>query len=237
MGSRHRFLVPNWVEQAERIQLPAPEAHHARVVRLAESEEIEVFDGRGKSCVARFAPPNRATIIEQLPDHLREPSVLVTLTIPPLKKDRFEWMIEKSTELGVARFLVFEAERTVANPSDRKRQRWEQTAIAATKQCGRTVVPEIAQADSLEAALAQDYDLRILLNESEQEKTLGQLLVGTESNIQLIIGPEGSLTDNELTQATNAGAKPASLGPRILRAETAAITAVATAMSTHPRSS
>ncbi len=228
--SRHRFLVANWTDQSDGIALPDDEAHHARVLRLRDGEEIEIFDGRGASCIAKFEGATTVSVRQHLPTNFREAQVDVTLAVPALKKDRFEWLIEKATEVGVRRIIVFQAQRSVAKPSARRRERWAQTAVSATKQSGRTIVPDIEEAKDLSTALARDQAERILLHESGEYPPLAQVLATATGSVLLAIGPEGGFSDEEVAAALEQPVTVASLGTRILRAETAAITAVALAI-------
>jgi 16S rRNA (uracil1498-N3)-methyltransferase len=237
----HRFLVPDWTgQQHDTIYLPEEERHHARVVRLRDGEEIEIFDGSGASCRAVFETPNegeaRARMIERLPDRHRESARSVTLAIAPLKKDRLEWIVEKATELGVARIVTFDCERGVAKPSDGRRQRWQPIAVAAAKQCGRTVVPMIDEVAELGDVLAEPADLCILCDTSGSPAPLADVLAGAadDAAILLLIGPEGGFGNRELQLARAAGARFAGLGARTLRAETAALAALAVVGNREP---
>lgn len=233
----HRFLVPDWTgQQHDAIYLPEEERHHARVLRLRDGEEIEIFDGRGASCRARFEVPKdekagevRARRVEVLPVRHREAAVAITLAIAPLKKDNLEWVVEKATELGVARIVTFDCERGVAKPSDNRRERWQQIAIGAAKQCGRTVVPQLDEVTDVADVLHAPADLRILFDTSGAPPPLGAVLAEAAgaASILLLVGPEGGFGNRELQLARAAGARFASLGARTLRAETAAISALA----------
>lgn len=230
----HRFLVPDWTQQPDGfIALSAEEGHHARVVRLHNGEDVEIFDGRGASCRARFEPgpagPARVRIVERLPDRFREPRLLVSLAVAALKKDRFDWLVEKATELGVARITAFSAERAVAEPSARRRERWQQIAAGAAKQCGRSVVPVVDEAEDLAAVILRRPGAAALLHESGPHAPLAQVLAADAADVLLMIGPEGGFTNAELQQARAARIPIASLGERTLRAETAAIAALAIA--------
>ncbi len=234
----YRFLVPRWTEYADgEIALPEDELHHARVVRLRDGEDIEIFDGGGVSCRARFALPEGAEpvarLVERLPDRHRESAVAVTLAVAPLKKDRFEWLVEKATELGVARVAVFDAERGVANPSTKRRDRWQQIASGAAKQCGRTVLPEIDEVGGFQQMLAIESDHRIICDPSSPHLPLHRVLSANPEakSVLLIVGPEGGFANKELQLARAAHASFASLGERVLRAETAAIAALSGAES------
>jgi len=229
-GSRHRFLVPDWLQQGTRVALPESEVHHARVARIRDHEEVEIFDGRGHSSVACFAVDGIARLTERLPDRHRESATQLTLAVAPLKKDRFDWLIEKVTEIGVAGIVVFAAERVVARPSQRRRHRWQQIAAAAAKQCGRSIVPTVTEATGLAHALAGDTRDRFVLHESGEHAPLAAALAEHAADVIIAIGPEGGFTDSEIEQATRSGATIAALGTRVLRAETAAVAGAALAL-------
>jgi 16S rRNA (uracil1498-N3)-methyltransferase len=154
-----------------------------------------------------------------------------------------EWAIEKATELGIARVTPILARRTekhLAQSSAKRAERWRRIALEASKQSRRTDIPEIADPIVLKAALEQEKSpTRILLSETEQTTTLAAALETSDANSPSIqtthaiaIGPEGGWTPEEMLLFTQHQWQPVTLGPRILRAETAAIAAIAIA-STH----
>jgi 16S rRNA (uracil1498-N3)-methyltransferase len=156
-----------------------------------------------------------------------------------------EWAIEKSTELGIARITPILARRTekhLAQSSARRVERWRRIALEASKQSRRTDIPEIADPIALKSALNQEKSpTRILLSETEQQTTLAAALeaslqaTASEAVSQIVaiaIGPEGGWTPEEMSLFTQHAWQPVTLGPRILRAETAAIAAIAIA-ATH----
>jgi 16S rRNA (uracil1498-N3)-methyltransferase len=155
----------------------------------------------------------------------------VHLLMAVFKFDHMEWGIEKATELGVARITPVLARRTekhLALASAKRVDRWRRIALEAAKQSRRTDVPVVDDPATLKAALGTvDAGTKLLLAETEQENTLRAALeVGAES-VALAIGPEGGWTVEEMTLFSESGWKHVTLGPRILRAETAAIAALA----------
>jgi len=161
--------------------------------------------------------------------------VPVSLLLAVFKFDRMEWAIEKCTELGVARIIPVLARRTdshLAAAAAKRVERWRRIAIQASEQSRRAATPEISQPLKLRDALSPE-GTRILLAESEERTTLKGALAGGsgDSQITLAIGPEGGWTDDELAAFESSGWIPASLGPTILRAETAAIAATAITVS------
>jgi len=160
----------------------------------------------------------------------------VTLLLAVFKFDRMEWAIEKCTELGVSRIVPVIARRTdahLASSSLKRTERWRRIAFQAAEQSRRTTPPEIAAPLKLQEALRLTGDLRIVLAESEPETQLRDVLASHPSAEETIlaIGPEGGWAEDELQLFQKAGWISASLGPTILRAETAAIAATAITIS------
>jgi len=166
----------------------------------------------------------------------------ISLLLAVFKFDRMEWAIEKATELGVAAIYPVIARRTekrFAEAATKRGHRWQRIALQAAEQSRRAELPSIAEPVPLLQALSLEGDLRIVLSEREGCLTLpDSLSSGFGRSLILAIGPEGGWTDDELADFTEAGWKPASLGTAILRAETAAVAAIAiciAASQTHPR--
>ena len=158
----------------------------------------------------------------------------VTLLLAVFKFDRMEWAIEKCTELGVARIVPVIARRTdahLAAASAKRADRWRRLALQASEQSRRATPPEITAALKLKEATSLPGALRIVLAESENQTQLRDLLSSAEGEILLAVGPEGGWTEDELQLFQAGGWVPASLGPTILRAETAAIAATAIVIS------
>lgn len=159
----------------------------------------------------------------------------VTLLVAIFKFDRFEWAIEKATELGVARIVPVIARRTdahLAQAAAKRVDRWRRIAHEASQQSRRVHVPEIVDPVKLKDAINVEARLKILLAESEDDRTLRSILEHEHANtIALATGPEGGWADNESQLFRDAGWLPASLGPTILRAETAVIAGLAVLQS------
>lgn len=231
--SHPRFFVAQPAEPGERVALDSEESKHARVRRVSTGEVVEVFDGHGWSARARFEPTTRHSasvrITEILPPMHRESPLDLTLAIGVLKSDRFDWMVEKTTELGVTTIRPFESTHSLARPSTAKQKRWQQIALGAVKQCGRTIPPKIHPPATWEEILADEAPLRLLCSEHEEVEPLPELArrIEAPNSVTVVVGPEGGLHEDEIRSALTAGYRAVSLGERILRAETAAITAVA----------
>lgn len=231
--SHPRFFVPHCAEPGQRVELDREESKHARVRRIAVGEVVEVLDGQGWSARATFerATPKAAIVLvtETLPPKHRESPLDLTLAIGVLKSDRFEWALEKTTELGVTRIRPFESTHSLARPSAARLKRWQQIALSAVKQCGRTVPPLIDPPVGLAEILADPTPVRLLCAEQGNATSIRDLArrIETPTALTVIVGPEGGLHPNEVESALAAGYQPVNLGERILRAETAAVTAVA----------
>lgn len=209
--------------------------------RVSAGEVVEVLDGRGWSALASFEPsanrPALVRITETLPPMHRESSVDLTLAIGVLKSDRFEWVVEKTTELGVKTIRPFESTHSVARPSAAKQRRWQQIALGAVKQCGRSVPPTIHSPSTFSEILTDRPSLRLLCSEHGSATPFSDFARRIEQpkTVTILVGPEGGLHEDEVRSALDAGYQAISLGERILRAETAAITAVALCEETFSR--
>jgi 16S rRNA (uracil1498-N3)-methyltransferase len=219
------------------MDLPLEEsAHLLRVMRLRPGNTLRAF-GASREFEATLVRADRkvATIrIDREVPAIPPAVVRLTAAVPWLKGDRNEWLLQKLTELGVARVILFNATREVMHGGERKLGRMQRVALEACKQCGRADVPEICTADSLEAALSAREPLQdnILLHEQCSEPRLSHLLTQRNPTTPLLVatGPEGGFSPEEV-EAARAIATLASLGRRVLRAETAPIVAASLAMS------
>lgn len=213
--------------------------HLARVLRARVGQEFDIATGpavrRGR-VVSLTEDRVEFELGEEIP---AASGVNLTLLLSIFKFDRFEWAIEKCTELGVSSIVPVIAQRTdahLAAASAKRVERWQRIALQATEQSRRAGPPEIAESLKFAAAIKIAASLRIVLSESEQESALrdvvGRAVVGREDgDVVLAIGPEGGWSDAELTLFQQEGWAFASLGPTILRAETAAIAATAICIS------
>ncbi len=210
--------------------------HLVRVLRARMGQEFDIATGavvrRG-----RIVTVADGRVEFELGEEVPAPSVAqVTLLIAIFKFDRMEWAIEKCTELGVSRITPVIARRTdahLAAASVKRAERWRRIALQAAEQSRRAGPPEIAAPSKLQEVVSLNAgDLRIVLAESEQENLLRNVLAShAGGEIVLAIGPEGGWAEDELQRFLQEGWIAASLGPTILRAETAAIAAAAVTMS------
>jgi len=221
------------MEGSTRITLPPDEAHHLKhVLRLGVGAEVAVFDGRGREWAARAISLGKARdvtveLLEEIAP-VAEPPVRVTLGIGVLKGDQMDAVVRDVTALGVAEIVPVASEH-VSVPSRAWRSgaasaRWQRIAVAAAKQCGRAVVPELKPVARLPALLEQaDVDARLMSVEpkvaASRELALGSL--NRPSTALALVGPEGGWANGELDLAVRRGVTLVHLGPRTLRAETA----------------
>lgn len=208
--------------------------HLIRVLRARVGQEFDIATGAlvRRGCIVSIAPTRvEFELGEAVP--ARSP-VNVTLLLAVFKFDRMEWAIEKCTELGVARIVPVVARRTdahLAAASAKRADRWHRLARQASEQSCRATPPEIAAAVKLKVATSLPGARRIVLAESENQTQLRDVVSSAEREILLAVGPEGGWTEDELQLFQSAGWMSASLGPTILRAETAAIAATAIVIS------
>jgi len=231
--TRRRWIADR-VEGHHAFLLGANAHHLFRVLRAQPGQQFDI----AANGVVRLGTIMHATANE-IQFHLGEevpgevlPEVAVYLSI--FKFDRLEWAIEKLTELGVSRIIPLLAERSaqhLAKAAEARVERWRKIAKESAQQARRIAPPEIAVPLRVPAMLKAEAECRIILSEVENAVSLKSSLSGARPPIALALGPEGGWTPEELESFTSAGWKSASLGATILRAETAAIAAVAVVMA------
>lgn len=207
-------------------------AHLARVLRARVGQKCDISLG---DCLRRgtITSVTENRIEFSLGEQLTSAYVAsITLYLAVFKFDRFEWAVEKCTELGVARIIPVIARRTeshLASSAAKRLERWRRIALESAQQSRRLSPPEIADPVKLNAVLESAPSRRIVLAENEQQVLLTELLSNHDgpNTASLAVGPEGGWTEEELALFDSAGWSRASLGPTILRAETAAIAATA----------
>jgi len=228
-----RFHVPETAPGA-RLELPDHSAHHAReVLRLRAGALVHVFDGRGTEFAATLDSVTRQGVFLRVQHEVAarpESPLRIELALSPLKGDRMELAIQKATELGVTAVHPVVCARTdaVARPALKgsRQERWEKVASGAAEQCGRAVVPEVMPTVELKHLLARPFDGRKLqFSEAQGAPPLDRGAARTGAVLALV-GPAGGWEPHEAERIREAGFEATGLGPRILRAETAAIAAV-----------
>ena len=213
-----------------RASLVGTQAEHlARVLRARIGQEFDIAaEGRVRRGRIISVTPEKVEfeLGEELPAAVLPD---ITLLLAIFKFDRMEWAIEKATELGVARIVPLIAKRTdshLASAAAKRVERWRRIAREAAQQSRRASPPELAAPAGLQEALAPPADRRVVLSEAEEQVSLKQAISGLKGTLALAVGPEGGWTGGEEQAFREKGWIAVSLGPTILRAETAAIAAV-----------
>ncbi len=218
------------------LEILEDEAHHmTKVLRLKEGTKVGLFDGKGSKAEGIIRQINANKVVIELCNKRvsnTEPSVEVTLYQSLPKKDKFELIIQKATELGVTSIVPIITKRTIVNiegeKAKKRLERWEKIAQEACKQSKRGLIPSICEPQSFSDIIDTINDKLILFPyEGENYKGIKQVLQEKRSQevfkIGIFIGPEGGWEKDEVAMAESKGAIPVSLGPRILRTETASI--------------
>lgn len=232
-----RLLVDPELLRPGLVELDGPQAHYLRnVLRVRSGTMVTLFDGAGFEAEARVCVIGRARIQLEVGTPKRAetmPRLVVSLVVGLSKGDKLDLVVEKATELGVGAILPALSERAVVRlegeRAERRRQRWLRIAEAAAAQSRRAEIPRIAPVRSLREQLgAAEGASRLLFWEGARGgEGLSGIARPSALSVAVAVGPEGGFTATEVQAATELGYLPLSLGPRVLRAETAAIAAVA----------
>ncbi|HEY3055521.1 MAG TPA: RsmE family RNA methyltransferase [Thermoanaerobaculia bacterium] len=220
---KHRLFVESI---APSMEITGDEFHHAvRVVRIRQGEEVEVFDGRGHDARGRVVEVGREALRIDVDNEIesRESPLRVTLAAAIIQLDKFELVLQKATELGVASIVPLLTDRIEvrAERYRGKSERWAKIVLEAVKQSGRSVVPRVDEPTRFDDAV-QKSGLRFFFDAGAEADDLPE----RADEVTLLIGPEGGWTEREIALARESRCVFQRLGPRRLRAETAAICAL-----------
>lgn len=236
----HRFYIPPPDWNPDALALRGAEAHHARdVLRLKTGARVALFDGRGHEITAEITETKRGHISLRKLHEARTPPLPCRITLAQAipKGKNMELIVQKAVEIGAAEIVPLVSERTVvqleANEARQKQEKWRSIAIEAAKQCGQNWLPEVQlpqkPRDFFEASSTQ-LDLRLIGSLQSDARHLKTVIGDYEReqgqpprNVLVCVGPEGDFTPAELALARSHGCQPITLGPIILRVETAAI--------------
>jgi 16S rRNA (uracil1498-N3)-methyltransferase len=232
-----RFFIPTGQFQEQTVTLTGADAHHlCKVLRARTGDEIIVLNGKGREFQARItviAADMVTAEITGIIERNTEPKLRIMLVQSLPKLDKFEFILEKNTELGVAVFQPLITERSLIKLDGKslpaKMERWRKIIQSAAEQSGRQILPEL-KAPLGWAAFRRQFPSGLILLpwEGEQTQSLKAVLERQAPGLEqttIIIGPEGGFSLYEVEQAQAAGAVPVTLGPRILRTETAGLVA------------
>ena len=238
----HRFFAAGAAEAGQQVALTAEEsAHAARVLRLTAGATVEITDSdSGSRFLAQLIDVHPECVTAQLLEAIpaNEPPVEIALFMGIPKSDKLDFVVQKATELGAARVIPVSMERSVAKidrkDAPKKAERLRRIAAEAVKQCGRARAPEILEAMDFVPAMQRFAACEVALMPWEDAR--GTRLKDVHAahpearEIAVWIGPEGGISAAEAERLTEAGAIAVTLGPRILRTETAAVASIACAM-------
>jgi 16S rRNA (uracil1498-N3)-methyltransferase len=237
--STNRFFISASDIKDDRVWLSPEQSHQIQhVLRLQPGDTIVVLDGSGTEYnvtltkVDRRETEGQVTGRQQAPG---EPAARVVLFQSILMREKFEWVLQKGTEVGVARFAPVLTARSlvrVKDLEDKKLDRWRRIVTEAAEQSHRGRIPEIDQIIKFDEAISSlaGFDRSLIAAPSHEGRSLRETLQGLRgrpASVAVMVGPEGGFTEEEVASACRSGAVPISLGPRILRTETCAIVAPA----------
>lgn len=214
--------------------LPEAQAHYlSRVLRLTVGAPVQLFDGSGQEYIGELTQVGKKSVqvdLQQSVAGLAESALRIHLGQGLSRGERMDWAIQKATELGVAEITPLFTERCEVRLNQERIQKrlehWQQVAISACEQCGRSKVPVIHPPQQLKDwQISIVADLKLVLHPVAQPLTAH----AAPSSLAFLIGPEGGLSETEVAQAAQHGFQPARLGPRVLRTETAPIVALSVA--------
>ncbi len=239
----HRFFInPNEFQSEVPVIRGADAIHIARVLRLGSGDNFEVLDGNGKGALAQIISIGEPGVSLRFLEEFTpkgEPTIKVTLVQGLGKGEKMDWIVQKSTELGVSEVIPMVCHRSVVHYTDdkafKKQERWQRIALEAAKQSRRAKIPVVHMPQKMSDVLNNipKETLAIIPWEEERVNGLQQFLTKADrDSLYIIIGPEGGFEPWEIKQAVEKGVLPITLGARILRTETAGLACIAVVMFT-----
>lgn len=234
----HRFFVPPSSFKGSIIQFPQESARQmAQVLRLSPGCKVIVLDGSGKEAVVQLdtlSIREASGTVLGWQNNQREPALHLTLGLALTQREKFEWTLQKVTEIGVSRIVPLVTRRSLVQQSAQvlaKIPRWQRIIQEAAEQSGRGIVPCLDQPTVLRdfLSLGREVEIALIAWEGETKRLISHAVYpqDVKTRAGLLIGPEGGWENEEVEEAEQAGWLPVSLGRRILRTETAAIVAAA----------
>ena len=230
----NRIFVDGPLKSSTQVALPSAGAYHvARVLRMREGAPLRVFDGSGSEFQAEIVRVEGDAVTVQLVAQAQpaaESPLRINLIQGISRGERMDWTLQKATELGVSAIAPVLTARSVVRLDDKQAEKkqghWRAIVIGACEQCGRSRIPPVSPATTLRDYFAnvRKDGMRLVLSPAAPGSLAG--IASLPSKVDLLIGPEGGLEDDELVAAQKAGFMPVRLGPRVLRTETAAVVAL-----------
>lgn len=228
-----RLFVEAPLQVGATLSLNEPQSHYlSKVLRMEAGRELQVFNGDGKEYCATIGKVDKRAVdieVRSGADANRESPLETHLAVGISRGERMDWVLQKATELGATRITPLFTERTEVRLQgerlEKKMQHWRQITLSACEQCQRNIPPQLLPAQDISSFLLQtDRGLKLVLHH-RSEQTLRQL--ATPSSVTLLVGPEGGLSEREIESAIHhSGYAPLTLGPRVLRTETAPVAAL-----------
>lgn len=231
-----RFFVSADLLSQDDPVLDGEHASHIKVLRLCRGDRVILCDGNGmeaECAITDFADKQVMLSVSERRAAVSEPKLQCSVYVGFPKADKFEHIVQKATELGAAEIVIFPCERSVSRPDAKsvakKLERWQKIAVSAAEQSGRGRIPAVIALNSFKEAVsrAATAELPLLFYENERTRSLRSAASGgTYTTSAVMTGPEGGLTEQEVQMAMDTGMQVCSLGPRILRCETAPLCAL-----------
>ena len=229
------FVSPNDV-RGSFLTLDGENAAHAKVLRLRRGDSVLVCDGCGTDChctVSDISPQQVCLVVNSTEASGAEPLVACSVYMAYAKADKLEHVIQKATELGATEIVAFPSSRCVSRPDEKslckKLERWQKIAASAAEQSGRGRIPAVLTVNSYREAVerAARSELPLFPYENEHALSLRRAIGSAQAKtVSIMTGPEGGFSDEEVLLAQRAGLQVCTLGPRILRCETAPLCAL-----------
>ena len=235
----HRFYIPPADWNPDSLVLSPEESHHALdVLRLAIGQRVVVFNGQGTEVTAEIASTDKTGVRLKTQQSARTPKLKCAITLGQAipKGKNMDLIVQKATELGAAVIAPLLSERTVVQvdpeDSEKKCAKWQEIVIEAAKQCGQNWLPEIAKPLAPKSFFEQGtrYDLMLVASLQPDARGLKSVLAEVEketgklpASVLILVGPEGDFTPAEMALAKSHGCRPITLGPIVLRTETASL--------------
>ena len=226
-----RFYVDTLLNVGDEVSLPSDVVRHIIVLRLKLEQEIILFNNDGHDYHAKIVELGRREALVVVTNKVKnqtEANLIITLMISLISNDKLELVIQKAVELGVQKIIPVITEKTQRIKAEReasKLEHWRKIIIAASEQCGRAKLATVSEIKEFATVIDEDKsEINYILSPHHAASKLAK--VNNPQSISLLIGPEGGFTESEIRLANEAGFHNLNLGKRILRAETAAITAI-----------